>query len=155
MAVPVPKEVATALSSSLTATLVQNINDSNNHNNASGVLSDDNHMLRGDLPATKVTAKGLSPQQFQLIERLFKNSKNLTTASTETTTACNNGSPTTDPATTSISLNPNQRPSLDGKKIDSPLAASQSQGMSLKKAYEISAHLEKVRKHILICVAKR
>ena len=147
MAVPVvPKEVA-ALSSSLTATLVQNNNSNHNGNGintTNGVLSNDNQLLRGDLPATKVTAKGLSPQQFQLIERLFKNSKNLTSG-TETTAACNNGGPTSNSATTSISLNPSQRESSDGGRIDSPQAASQSQGIGLKQAYEISAHLTRVQ----------
>ena len=136
---PVPKEMA-ALSSGLTATLVQNNNSDHNGNNASRVLSNDNQLLRGDLPAsTKVTAKGLSPQQFQLIERLFKNSKNLTTSTTSA--ACDNGRPTTTSATTSISFNPNQEASLDGKKTDSPQAASHSQGIDLKQAYEISALL--------------
>ena len=92
VALPVQKEVA-SISSGLTATLVPN-------SNASGVLSNDNQSPRGDLPAaTKVTAKGLSPQQFQLIERLFKNSKNVTSTGTETS----NGGPTSNAATTSIS----------------------------------------------------
>ena len=109
VALPVQKEVA-SISSGLTATLVPN-------SNTSGVLSNDNQSIRGDLPAaTKVTAKGLSPQQFQLIERLFKNSKNVTSTNTETS----NGGPTPNAATTSISLNP----SLDGKKT------SQSQGIA-------------------------
>ena len=113
VALPVQKEVA-SLSSGLTATLVPN-------SSASGVLSNDNQSL----PATKVTAKGLSPQQFQLIERLFKNSKNVTSTGTET----RSGNPTSNAATTSISLNP----SLDGKKTDDrerPLDPSQSQGIA-------------------------
>ena len=111
VALPVQKEVA-SLSSGLTATLVPN-------SSASGVLSNDNQSL----PATKVTAKGLSPQQFQLIERLFKNSKNVTSTGTETS------NPTSNAATKSISLNP----SLDGKKTDDrerPLDPSQSQGIA-------------------------
>ena len=108
VALPVQKEVA-SLSSGLTATLVPN-------SSASGVLSNDNQSL----PATKVTAKGLSPQQFQLIERLFKNSKNVTSMGTESS------SPTSNAATKSISLNP----SPDGKKTDDrPPASSQNQGL--------------------------
>ena len=111
VALPVQKEVA-SLSSGLTATLVPN-------GSASGALSNDNQSL----PATKVTAKGLSPQQFQMIERLFKNSKNVTSTGTETS------NPTSNAATKSISLNP----SPDGKKTDDrerPLDPSQSQGIA-------------------------
>ena len=112
VAVAVPKEV-TALSSSLTATLVQS-NGNKSSSGTSRVLSDDNHPSLSDLPATKVTAKGLSPQQFQLIERLFKNSKNLTS------TASNGATKTTNSASPSISLaTPNPRASsLDVKKTE-------------------------------------
>ena len=137
VAVPVqPKEIA-ALSSGLTATLVEN----KNSDGTSPVLSNDNQSLRGDLPATKVTAKGLSPQQFQLIERLFKNSKNLTSTTVASTVACSNDSPTSKSATTSISLNPSQRASSEERKSDCPRASPQSQGMNLMKAYELSAIL--------------
>ena len=40
----------------------------------------DNQQQQSSSPLAKVTAKGLSPQQFQLIEQLFKDSKNLTSS---------------------------------------------------------------------------
>jgi hypothetical protein len=81
------------LSSGVTATLVQN------PTYCSSVS--DNPPVR-DM-ATKVTAKGLSPQQFQLIEQLFKDSKNLSSAITSGSTSITTSSSTTNASNISSS----------------------------------------------------